>query len=213
IFVFGSELGARLSFLSVAIWWAVFSIPVLRVVPEPPAATAALGPGENVLTVSLNRLRQTFRDLRQYRELLKYLIAFLIYNDGIGTIIGVAVIYGAELGLGTLSLIGALLLVQFVGIPFSYIFGRLPAAGDPRRAFFLAFILWNLVLLPLVAVGARRTLDVDLSGAPRSDTPTVDGAVGTGVVSLGDEAFVQRGMVADDGAAVSSAPDVWESAA
>jgi UMF1 family MFS transporter len=211
IFLLGGETGARLSFLSVAVWWAVFSIPVLRVVPEPPAATAALKPGENVLTVSLNRLRQTFRDLRQYRELLKYLIAFLIYNDGIGTIIGIAVIYGAELGLGTLSLVGALLLVQFVGFPFSYIFGRLPAAGDPRRAFFLAFILWNLVVLPLVAVGARRTLDVDLTGAPRPDAPAIDGAAGTGVVSLSDEA-VQRGMLADDGAAVSPAPDVWTSA-
>ncbi len=212
IFVLGSELGARLSFLSVAIWWAVFSIPVLRVVPEPPAATAALGPGENVLTVSFKRLRQTFRDLRQYRELLKYLIAFLIYNDGIGTIIGIAVIYGAELGLGTLSLIGALLLVQFVGMPFAFIFGRLPAAGDPRRAFFLAFIVWNLVFLPLVAVGARRTLDTDLTGAPRPDTPTLDGAIGTGVVDLDDAAAVQRGLFAEDGAAVTPAPDVWQAA-
>jgi len=212
IFVLGSELGARLSFLSVAIWWAVFSIPVLRVVPEPPAATAALGPGENVLTVSFKRLRQTFRDLRQYRELLKYLIAFLIYNDGIGTIIGIAVIYGAELGLGTLSLIGALLLVQFVGMPFAFIFGRLPAAGDPRRAFFLAFIVWNLVFLPLVAVGARRTLDTDLTGAPRPDTPTLDGAIGTGVVDLDDAAAVQLGLFAEDGAAVTPAPDVWQAA-
>ncbi len=213
IFVFGSELGARLSFLSVAIWWAVFSIPVLRVVPEPPAATAALGPGENVLSVSLKRLRDTFRDLRQYRELLKYLVAFLIYNDGIGTIIGIAVIYGAELGLGTLSLVGALLLVQFVGIPFSFIFGRLPAAGDPRRAFFLAFILWNLVLLPVVAVGARTALDTDLTGAPRPDTPALDGAAGTGVVSLRDEAAVQRGLLAEDapGGALSPAPEgTWQ---
>lgn len=214
IFVFGSELGARLSFLSVAIWWAVFSIPVLRVVPEPPAATAALGPGENVLSVSLKRLRQTFRDLRQYRELLKFLIAFLIYNDGIGTIIGIAVIYGAELGLGTLSLVGALLLVQFVGIPFSFIFGRLPAAGDPRRAFFLAFILWNLVLLPIGAVGARSALDTDLTGAPQPDTPTIDGAVGTGVVALDDAATVQRGLFAESATEVLPAPDeVWQAAA
>ncbi len=64
--------------------------------------------------------------MRRYRELFKFLVAFLIYNDGIGTIIGMAVIYGAELGFGTLELIGALLMVQFVGIPFSIIFGRLP---------------------------------------------------------------------------------------
>jgi MFS family permease len=65
--------GSRLSFLSVAIWWAVFSIPLFRVVPEPPAATMALGPGENVLTATFSRLRNTFSQLRRYRELLKFL--------------------------------------------------------------------------------------------------------------------------------------------
>src|SRR5690606_21762121 len=114
--------GARLSFLSVAIWWAVFSIPLFRVVPEPATATAALGLGESVLGVSLARLRATVSDIRRYRELFKYLIAFLIYNDGIGTIIGVAAIYGAELGFGSVELILALLLVQFVAMPFTLIF-------------------------------------------------------------------------------------------
>ncbi|HSR34761.1 MAG TPA: MFS transporter, partial [Anaerolineae bacterium] len=121
--------GPRLSFLSVAIWWAVFSIPVFRRVPEPPAATATLASGENVLTVSFKRLGDTFKDIRRYRELFKYLIAFLIYNDGIGTIIGVAAIYGAELGFGSIELVLALLLVQFVAGPYSLIFGRLPTKG------------------------------------------------------------------------------------
>ncbi|MDT8305153.1 MAG: MFS transporter, partial [Anaerolineae bacterium] len=139
------NLGSRLSFLSVAIWWAVFSIPLFRVVPEPPAATVTLAPGENVLTATFSRLRNTFSHLRRYRELLKFLIAFLIYNDGIGTIIGVAAIYGAELGFGAIELIAAILLVQFVGIPFSLIFGRLPRAGDVRRPLFFAFILFNII--------------------------------------------------------------------
>ena len=124
--------GPRLSFLSVAIWWAVFSIPLLLRVPEPPAATATLAPGENVVSVSFKRLAATIKDIRRYRELFKYLVAFLIYNDGIGTIIGVAAIYGAELGFGSIELILALLLVQFVGIPFSLVFGRL--AQQRRRA-------------------------------------------------------------------------------
>jgi len=125
--------GPRLSFLSVAIWWAVFSIPLFRRVPEPPAATATLAPGQSVLRVSWERIVGTFKDIRRYRQLFKYLIAFLIYNDGIGTIIGVAAIYGAELGFGSTELILALLLVQFAGIPFSLIFGRLPkpAEGEP----------------------------------------------------------------------------------
>ncbi len=150
--------GPRLSFLSVAIWWAVFSIPLFRTIPEPPAATAEPGAGESVVAVSFKRLWKTLRDIRQYKELFKYLLAFLIYNDGIGTIIGVAAIYGAELGFGSVELVLALLLVQFVGIPFSLIFGRLPSKGETRRPLYLAFILYNLVALPAVGAWGARML-------------------------------------------------------
>lgn len=155
--------GARFSFLSVAIWWAIFSIPVLRRVPEPPAATAKLSPGESVVTVSFKRLWQTIKDIRQYADLFKFLFAFLIYNDGIGTIIGVAAIYGAELGFGSTEMVLALLLVQFVGIPFSLIFGRLPSRGESRRALYLAFIVYNLFALPLAGSFSVRLLPPDLT--------------------------------------------------
>ncbi len=123
--------GARLSFLSVAIWWALFSIPLFLAVPEPKTLSARLSSRKTVFSESFGRLWRTLKDIKQYKELFKFLLAFLIYIDGIGTIIGVAAIYGAELGLGNLELILALLLVQFVGIPFSLIFGRLPA-GAPN---------------------------------------------------------------------------------
>ncbi len=158
--------GARLSFLSVAIWWGVFSIPLFRAVPEPKSATAKLKPGENIVSLSFKRLGETVKDIHHYAELFKFLIAFLIYNDGIGTIIGVAAIYGAELGFGSVELILALLLVQFVGIPYSLIFGRLPSEGDKRRPIYLAFVLFNLIALPLVGVIGARLLPVDISGAP-----------------------------------------------
>jgi UMF1 family MFS transporter len=177
--------GPRLSFLSVAIWWAVFSIPVLTRVPEPPAATVALAPGESVVTASLNRLRGTFRDIRQYSELFKYLVAFLIYNDGIGTIISVSAIYGAELGLGTVELILALLLVQFVGIPFSLIFGRLPSRAEERRPLFLVIILSNLILMPLVGIIGRHALPGQVTGAPLPPYETVGSAVGEGRYPVG----------------------------
>jgi UMF1 family MFS transporter len=99
IFPFAFEFaGVRLSLFSVAIWRALFTIPLFLQIPEPQSATQKLKAGENVVSASFRQLGATFRDLSQYRELFKYLIAFLIYNDGIGTIIGVATIYGAELG-------------------------------------------------------------------------------------------------------------------
>ncbi|HSM58234.1 MAG TPA: MFS transporter, partial [Candidatus Sulfomarinibacteraceae bacterium] len=189
IFTLPGTWGPRLSFLSVAIWWVVFSIPLLRVVPEPPAATAELGPGETVLSASFKRLRQTFGHLRHYRELFKFLIAFLIYNDGIGTIIGVAAIYGAELGFGSVELIMAILLVQFVGIPFSLVFGRLPSAGEKRRPFFLAFVLFNMVALPVTGALGARLLPSDVVGAPPPDLPATATAVDEGLYAATGDAF------------------------
>lgn len=155
--------GPRIAFLSVALWWAIFSIPIFRRVPEPPAASVKPTGGENVISISFKRLWATLKDIRQYRELFIFLIAFLIYNDGIGTIIGVAAIYGAELGFGSLELVLALLLVQFVGIPFSLIFGRLPSADDPKRHIYLAFIVINIIMLPLVGFMGARYLPEDMT--------------------------------------------------
>jgi UMF1 family MFS transporter len=192
IIVLGEIPGSRLSFLSVAVWWAVFTIPVLRRVPEPPAVTAGRGDAR-VVRASFRRLGETFRHLRQYRQLLRFLIAFLIYADGIGTIIGVAAIYGAELGFGMTELILALLLVQFVGIPYSLIFGRLPSKTEKRRPFFLAFVIFNLVALPLVGLLGARLLPADISGSrPPAYTDTAT-AVGEGLYPATSEHLIRTG--------------------
>ncbi len=150
--------GPRLSFLSVAIWWALFSIPLFRRVPEPQAASVEGVSAESVIAISFRRLFEVLKDIRRHRELFKFLLAFLIYNDGIGTIIGVASIYGVELGFDSIQLVLALLLVQFVGIPFSLLFGRLPSKSESRRPAYLAFVVFNLIALPLVGVIGGRSL-------------------------------------------------------
>jgi MFS-type transporter involved in bile tolerance (Atg22 family) len=110
----------------------------------------------NPIAGGFGRLLRTFRQLRLYRQLLIFIIAFWIYNDGIGTIIKMATIYGNEIGIGQIDLIGALLLTQFVGIPFSLIFWRLPARGDPRQAFFLSYVIYNAVTIPIIGFLAPR---------------------------------------------------------
>jgi MFS-type transporter involved in bile tolerance (Atg22 family) len=184
ILFIGSEIGARLSFVSVAVWWAVFSIPIFRRVPEPPSATTDLLPGRSVTMASFARLGETLRNIRRYKELFKYLIAFLIYNDGIGTIISVAVIYGAELGFQDTELILAILLVQFVGIPFSLIFGKIPSSREKNRAVYLAFIVFNIIALPLGGIIGSRVLATDTVGAPPAEFSAVGGAVGEGTYGL-----------------------------
>jgi UMF1 family MFS transporter len=179
--------GARTSFLSVAVWWAVFSIPLFRRIPEPPAATAKLEAGENVISRSFNRLWDTLKDISHYRELFKFLLAYLIYIDGVGTIIGVAAIYGAELGFGSTELVLALLLVQFVGIPYSLMFGRLPSKKETRRPFYLAFILFNLIALPVLGIVGSKALPGDITGTPPDPFKSTANAVGEGIYLATDE--------------------------
>ena len=129
----------RLSFLAAALWWLLFSIPLFRRVPEPPVPPELRRkPGENLLRVSVVRLGQTLREVKQYKQTLLFLIAFFIYNDGIGTIIRMASIYGTEIGIERGFLIGALLLVQVVGVPFSFLFGRWRKIGAKKPSSALA---------------------------------------------------------------------------
>jgi len=136
------EWGARYSFLTVAVWWAVFSIPILKNVPEPPIVPI---PGESSqpLRAAFQRLSLTFGNLRKYREAFKFLLAFWLYNDGIGTIISMAVIFGAEINIPQEHLIGAILAVQFVGIPFSVLFGRLAGKIGAKKAIFLGLVVYT----------------------------------------------------------------------
>jgi MFS transporter, UMF1 family len=84
------------------------------------------------------RLRATFRELRRYREAFKFLVAFWLYNDGIGTIVKMAAVFGAEIGLDRGKLIAAILLVQFLGFPFSLLFGRIAGRIGARNAILVA---------------------------------------------------------------------------
>jgi len=142
-----STLGPRLSFLTVAIWWAVFTLPLLRRVPEPPANTAGIGAGVNPVVAGFRRVGQTFREIRKYRQLFFFLLAFWLYNDGIGTIIKMATIYGSEIGIGMIDLIGALLLTQFVGIPFSLFFGKFSGRIGTKRAIMLGLGWYTLITI------------------------------------------------------------------
>jgi len=175
-----ADLGVRLSFLVVAVWWVLFSIPVLRRVPEPPAAASKHGAGRAALRASIARLATTFKNIRQYRQLSRYLLAFLLLETGIGSVIAISVIYSQELGFGKTEALLALILVQFVGIPFTLLFGRLANRGVFRRPLILAFIAWTLVGLPIVGILAGRTLPAEVVGRPGQDFEATATAIGQG---------------------------------
>ena len=143
-----STLPQRLAFLSVAVWWVAFSIPLFRRVPEPPRRIEPdERPGLNPVRIALVRLGETFRDLRSYRHAFLMLAAFLIYNDGIGTIIRMATIYAADLDIGTAAIVGSVLLAQVVGVPFAFVFGGLAGRIGPKRAILLGLAVYVLVTI------------------------------------------------------------------
>jgi UMF1 family MFS transporter len=134
----------KLSFVSVAFWWLIFSIPLLRRVPEPPRALERDETGsENAIRVALVRVWETFHELRGYKDAFLMLVAFLLYNDGIQTIIRMAAIYGTEIGIDRNAQIAAFVVVQFTGIPCSFLFGSLAGRVGAKRAIYFALVIYT----------------------------------------------------------------------
>ena len=142
-----ATLPARLAFLSVALWWVLFSIPLFLRVSEPPGL-GMRSPGQGgALRRSFHELRTTLRELARLRQTWLMLVAFLIYNDGIGTIIRMAAPYGEELGLDSGAMITAILMVQFVGIPCAFLFGALSGRIGAKRAILIGIGIYFLTTL------------------------------------------------------------------
>ena len=141
----GAVAAIKVSFASVAVWWLVFMIPLLRRVPEPGLIAEAGDTGtESTLRVAFVRVWATFHELRGYRNAFLMLAAFLVYNDGIQTMIRMASIYGAEVGIDRNAQIAAFVIVQFVGIPFSFLFGIVADRSGPKPALFGALIVYTI---------------------------------------------------------------------
>jgi MFS transporter, UMF1 family len=130
-----ATLPVRLALVSAAVWWVAFSVPLFLRVPEPPRRLEVHeSPLVSPLRAAFARLGDTLRDLRGYRHAFLMLLAFVIYSDGIATIIRMAAIYGATLGLDQASMIAAILITQIVGVPFALLFGALSGRIGAKRA-------------------------------------------------------------------------------
>ncbi len=140
------ETATRMAMLSVPVWWALFSIPLFLYVREPGRRVAAHERATaNPITVGFARLWKTFHELKQYKHLLLFLFAFWLYGDGINTIVKMATIYGTEIGIGQTDLIGALILTQFIGIPFSFAFGWLAGRIGVKQSIYLALTVYLMI--------------------------------------------------------------------
>jgi UMF1 family MFS transporter len=135
-------VAVKFSFLTVGIWWALFSIPVFLFVKEPQSEHA---PGTGSVRAGLAQLRDTFHEIKHLKTIFLFLAAYWLYIDGVDTIIRMAVDYGMSIGFESKDLILALLITQFVGFPSAIGFGYLGEKIGARRAIFIAIAVYLFV--------------------------------------------------------------------
>lgn len=132
---------SRLAFVTVGVWWALWSLPILLTAPALPSDFRA------GVTHPWHRLRRALRAEGGEHEAWRFLFAFWLYNDVVGTVIKMATAFGAALGFGTAGLVGALLVVQFVGVPCTLLAGRLSRRLGARTIVLAGLGVYGVVLV------------------------------------------------------------------
>ncbi|MEK7728054.1 MAG: MFS transporter, partial [candidate division KSB1 bacterium] len=135
----------RISFISVGIWWGMFTLPIILFVPEAKRKAASSLP--SLVREGFQQLGHTFRKVRHMRTIFIFLAAYWLYIDGVDTIIRMAVDYGMSIGFKRDDLIVALLITQFVGFPCAIIFGRLGEKFGAKRSIYVGIVVYLAVVL------------------------------------------------------------------
>lgn len=149
LIMFGSKIGistilaTKLSFIVTAVWWAFFSIPILKNVKQ----VYYVEKDPHYLTKSFSRLYKTFSNIRRYKHIFLFLIAYFFYIDGVNTIIHMATVYGDSVGIGSTSLILALLVTQIVAFPCAIAFGKLAKRFGSSRMILLGIVIYIVICI------------------------------------------------------------------
>ncbi|TDC25440.1 MFS transporter [Micromonospora sp. 15K316] len=157
---------ARWSIVSAGVWWAVFTLVPLRWLREHPTAAALAAQRGNVLTDGFRQLGRTLREIKAYPLTLFFLLAFLVYNDGIQTVITLASQYGTEeLRLEQDTLIVTILLVQFLAFGGALSLGALARRIGAWKTVLLSLVLWTGVIVAAFRLPAEAPLPFMILGA------------------------------------------------
>ena len=135
----------KIAFISVALWWMLFSLPLLVFVKE--TKTVNSKGTVQIISEGYHRLAETIRKIRHLKGMMLFLVAYWLYIDGVDTIIRMAVDYGVAIGFDTKSLVLALLIVQFVSFPATLIFAKLAEKWDTKKAILLAIGIYLFITL------------------------------------------------------------------
>ncbi|MBS4223655.1 MFS transporter [Lederbergia citrea] len=144
---------SQAAFLITAVWWGLFTIPMIKDVRQRYYIEREPNPVAN----SFKRLGQTFKDIRQYRALFLFLLAYFFYIDGVGTIITMSTAYGTDLGISSTSLLIILFMTQVVAFPFSILYGRLAEKFTGKKMLYVGIFVYIIVCI--YAFFLKTTLD------------------------------------------------------
>ena len=145
--LFGSKIGissslaVKMSFMLTAIWWIVFSIPMLKNVKQ----IYYIEREKDIIKKSFLRLYNTFTNIRQYKKVFVFLLAYFFYIDGVHTIIKMATVYGDSVGVGSNSLLLALLMTQIVAFPFAIIYGKLAKKVGTKTMLLVGIAIYIII--------------------------------------------------------------------
>jgi UMF1 family MFS transporter len=183
-------LAVRVCFLLAGIWWAGFTVIPYRGLKDRPVLHAR---GSVTVSGSFGQLRDTLRHIRDYPQTLRFLVAFLFFNDGVQTVIAVAAVYGAEeLGMKTTTVILAVLIVQVTGIIGALAMGRIAARRGAFKVIYTALFLWvAIVLVGFVIPAGVTTLFLLLAasiGLVVAGTQALSRSLFSQLIPLGREA-------------------------
>lgn len=134
-------LACKISFIITALWWAIFTIPLLRNVNQ----KYYLDREDKMVINSFKRLFNTFKEIKGHKPIFLFLIAYFFYIDGVHTIISMATTYGTDIGISMISLLVILLITQFVAFPFTIIYGKMAERFGAKKLIYAGIIIYTLI--------------------------------------------------------------------
>ncbi|WP_040211139.1 MFS transporter [Clostridium polynesiense] len=144
---------SKVSFILTAIWWGVFTIPLLKNVTQ----NYGIPVEANPISKSFKRLGKTFQNIKHHKALFLFLLAYFFYIDGVDTIIKMATSYGSDLGISSNSLLIILLVTQFVAFPFALLYGKLAEKVGAKKMLYVGIIIYTFICI--YAFFMKTTLD------------------------------------------------------
>ncbi|WP_338654332.1 MFS transporter [Sporosarcina psychrophila] len=148
-----TSTASRIAFVITAIWWFVFTIPMVKNVHQ----IHGIKREPNLLASSFRRLGGTFKEIRKYRTVFLFLLAYFFYIDGVGTIISMSTAYGSDLGISAENLLIILFVTQVVAAPFAILYGKLAQKFTGKKMLYVGICVYIIVCI--YAFFMKTTMD------------------------------------------------------